>query len=123
MVELQAEEAEATVKAPTRDEEVITAHQIPDPDSEVMAVLSDGAMISIREESWKEVNIATISAVETEVQMERHAVNRLAKLLGPWSVTSSTTGGVCTTKDIVRQATQLVAAQWSAPVRLWSRNV
>jgi hypothetical protein len=71
VVELQAEEAEATVKAPTRDEEVITARQIPEPDSEVMAVSFDGAMINVRDEGWKEVKIATISAVETEVQIER----------------------------------------------------
>lgn len=36
-----------------------------------MAVSLDGAMINIREEGWKEVKIATISAVETEVQMEQ----------------------------------------------------
>ena len=71
VVETQAREAEATVRAPERDEEVITRRQIPEPDSEVMAVSFDGAMINIRGEGWKEVKIATISAVENEVLLER----------------------------------------------------
>jgi IS5 family transposase len=61
----------ATVKAPVRDEEVVTMRQMPVPDSEVMAVSFDGAMVNVRGEGWKEVRIATISAVEAEVSQER----------------------------------------------------
>jgi hypothetical protein len=64
----QAVEAEATVKAPEKDE-VVTSRDIPEPDSEVMAVSMDGVLINIRGEGWKEVKVATISAVEVAVQM------------------------------------------------------
>jgi len=70
LVVQQAVEAEATVKAPKRGEEIVW-REIPEPDSEVMAVSLDGALIHIRDEGWKEVKVATISAVEAEVQMER----------------------------------------------------
>jgi hypothetical protein len=70
LVEKQAQEAEATVKAPERDEEVATLRQVAAPDSEVVAVSFDGAMINIRKEGWKEVKIATFSAVEAEVALE-----------------------------------------------------
>jgi hypothetical protein len=36
-----------------------------------MAVSLDGVLINIRGEGWKEVKMATISAVEAEVQVER----------------------------------------------------
>jgi hypothetical protein len=42
-----------------------------EPDSEIMAVSLDGAMVHLREEGWQEVRVATISAVETAVQVER----------------------------------------------------
>jgi hypothetical protein len=64
IVAQQAAEAEATVKAPAKDE-VITVRQIPQPDSDVMAVSMDGAMVNIRGEGWKEVKTVSISAVET----------------------------------------------------------
>jgi len=44
---------------------------MPEPDSELMAVSLDGAMVHLREEGWKEVRVATISAVETVVPVER----------------------------------------------------
>lgn len=65
LVELQAAEAEAMVKPPARfDEE--SFRQVPPPDSKVMAVSLDGAMIHVRQEGWKEVKIAAVSAVERE---------------------------------------------------------
>lgn len=70
LVAEQAAEAEATVKAPERGEEIVW-RDIPEPDSEVMAVSLDGCLIHIRGEGWKEVKTATISAVEVEVQLER----------------------------------------------------
>lgn len=38
--------------------------QVPEPDSPVMAVSMDGAMIHVRGEGWKEVKTVTVSAVE-----------------------------------------------------------
>jgi hypothetical protein len=70
VVVFQTAEAEATVKAPEKDE-VLTQRDIPEPDSEVMAVSMDGVLINIRGEGWKEVKVATISAVEVTVQQER----------------------------------------------------
>lgn len=71
LVAIEAEAAAATVKAPGRDDEVITVRQMPKPDSEVMAVALDGVMINVLEEGWKEVRIATFSAVEASVAEER----------------------------------------------------
>lgn len=65
IVRQQAVEAEAMVKPP-RQEEVITVRQMPQPDSEVMALSMDGAMVNIRGEGWKEVKTVSVSAVETE---------------------------------------------------------
>lgn len=70
IVAQQAAEAEAMVKAPAKDEQIVW-RQIPEPDSEVMNVSCDGAMINIRGEGWKEVKTVTISAVEAEVGLER----------------------------------------------------
>lgn len=67
----QKAEAEATVKVPGREEDMeVLWRNIPEPDSEVMAVCLDGALINIREEGWKEVKVATISAVEVEEHQE-----------------------------------------------------
>lgn len=70
LVVAQAEEAEATVRAPESEEQVIQ-REIPEPDSPVMNVSMDGVLINIRDEGWKEVKVATISAVETTVAVER----------------------------------------------------
>ena len=59
----QQVEAEAMVKAPAKDE-VVVPRQMPPPDSEVMALSMDGALVNIREEGWKEVKTVSISAVE-----------------------------------------------------------
>jgi hypothetical protein len=70
VVAQQAVEAEAMVKAPAKDEEIVW-REIPEPDSAVMNVSCDGVLINIRGEGWKEVKMVTISAVEAEVALER----------------------------------------------------
>lgn len=62
----QQSEAEAMVKPPAPDE-VITVRDMPRPDSEVMALSMDGAMVNIRGEGWKEVKTVSVSAVEQVV--------------------------------------------------------
>lgn len=71
LVEQQAIEAEATVTPPERGSEVYSLRQAPQPDSEVMAVSMDGVLLNIRREGWKEVKVVTVSAVESEVKVER----------------------------------------------------
>jgi hypothetical protein len=62
LVAAQVVEAEAMVKPPAKfDEEDF--RQVAPPDSEVMAVSMDGAMINVRGEGWKEVKTAAIAAV------------------------------------------------------------
>jgi len=70
VVAQQAAEAEAMVKAPAKDEEVLWRTR-PEPDSPVMNVSMDGVLIHIRGEGWKEVKTVTISAVQAEVALER----------------------------------------------------
>lgn len=81
LVAIQAEEAEAMVRIPAKGEEVVY-RQVPEPDSEMMNVSSDGVLLRIREEGWKEVKVVTISAVaqkvdatsgESQVQLTRHS--------------------------------------------------
>lgn len=64
IVAQQQGEAEAMVKAPAKAE-VITVREMPRPDSEVMAISMDGALVNIRGEGWKEVKTVSVSAVET----------------------------------------------------------
>lgn len=66
VAEAQDAEARAMVQVPKEEEEVLW-RQVPEPDSEVMAVSSDGVMINIRDEGWKEVKTVAISAVTSEV--------------------------------------------------------
>jgi hypothetical protein len=66
LVEQQAQEAQAMVQVP-KDEAEVVWRQVPEPDSEVMAVSSDGVLVHIRDEGWKEVKAVSISAVTTEV--------------------------------------------------------
>lgn len=63
MVQHQAAEAEAMVKPPAKFDEV-TFRQVPQPESEVMAVSMEGAMVRLRGEGWKEVKTVAVSAVE-----------------------------------------------------------
>jgi hypothetical protein len=65
LVDLQAMEAEAMVKPPPKFDEA-PFRQVPSPDSEVMAVSMDGAMIHVRGEGWKEVKTVTVSAVQPD---------------------------------------------------------
>ena len=59
-----AAEAEAMVQVP-KHEEAIAWRCIPEPDSPMMNVSSDGVMICLLEEGWKEVKTVAISAVES----------------------------------------------------------
>jgi hypothetical protein len=43
---------------------VIVVREMPRPDSEVMAISMDGALVNIRGEGWKEVKTVSVSAVE-----------------------------------------------------------
>jgi hypothetical protein len=70
VVAQQAAEAEAMVKAPAKDEQVLWRER-PEPASPVMNVSIDGVLLNIRGEGWKEVKTVTISAVEAEVSLER----------------------------------------------------
>jgi hypothetical protein len=67
---------------PPAGDEIIVPRDMPQPDSEVMALSMDGAMVNIRGEGWKEVKTVAISAVETvvnettgeaEVRLSRHS--------------------------------------------------
>ena len=62
----QEAEAVAMVKPPAKDE-VITEREMPQPDSEVMALSMDGALVNIVDEGWKEVKTVAISAVESQI--------------------------------------------------------
>jgi hypothetical protein len=62
----QAEEAQAMVRVPKKETEIVW-RSMPEPDSEQMNVSMDGALINLIEEGWKEVKTVTISAVHHEV--------------------------------------------------------
>ena len=59
-------EAEKMVKLPKKEEEVVY-RDVPEPDSPMMNVSSDGAMINIVGEGWKEVKTVAVSAVERAI--------------------------------------------------------
>jgi hypothetical protein len=87
VVAQQEAEATAMVKPPAGDELIVPRHMA-QPDSEVMAVSMDGAMVNIRGEGWKEVKTVAISAVETQVnettgEPEVH-LNRHSDRSGLW---------------------------------------
>lgn len=69
LVEIQAREADTLVRVPRKETEV-TWRKTPEPDSDCMNVSMDGALIHIRDEGWKEVKIATISAVTHPIDDE-----------------------------------------------------
>jgi hypothetical protein len=66
LVDRQAAEATATMAPPPQFDEA-RFRQVPEPDSELMAVSMDGAFINLRVEGWKEVKVVTVSAVERGV--------------------------------------------------------
>lgn len=69
LVEEQAAEAQALLQVP-KQEEVVVWRAIPEPTSEVMAVSSDGVLIHLIDEGWKEVKAVSISAVSQTVHEE-----------------------------------------------------
>jgi hypothetical protein len=74
LVVKQAAEARTMVEVPKHDEVVM--REVVTPDSEVMSVSSDGVMVRLREEGWKEVKVASISAVEQrdeDVTLTQHS--------------------------------------------------
>jgi hypothetical protein len=62
LVVKQAAEAKAVVSVPQHDDG--EKRKRVTPDSEVMSVSADGVMVCVHKEGWKEVKIASISAVE-----------------------------------------------------------
>jgi hypothetical protein len=81
LVRQEAQEAEAMVCVPSQ-EEVVVWRKGSAPDSEIMNVSSDGVLIHLRQEGWKEVKTVAISAVESvvnpatgaiEVQLTHHS--------------------------------------------------
>jgi hypothetical protein len=62
LVAKQNAEAKAMVEVPKHDE--VVRRKVVLPDSEVMSVSSDGVMVCLRKEGWKEVKVASVSAVE-----------------------------------------------------------
>jgi hypothetical protein len=81
LVAEQEKEAKEADKLPEKGE-VVSQRTLPEPDAPVMAVSMDGVMINVRGEGWKEVKVASISAVEeveavteegARVQLSRHS--------------------------------------------------
>lgn len=75
LVKQQTAEAQAMVRVP-KHEGAVMSRAVVQPDSEVMSVSADGVMLHVREEGWKEVKVASISAVEadeTGVTLTRHS--------------------------------------------------
>lgn len=69
LVAEQEAEAQAMVQVP-KDEAEVVWRDVPEPASEVMAVSSDGVMVNIIGEGWKEVKAVSISAVSSAVNEE-----------------------------------------------------
>lgn len=91
LVSQEAAEAEAMVRVPSKEAEVVWRDR-PAPDSEIMNVSSDGVLIRLRQEGWKEVKTLAISAVESvvnlatgevEVQLTQHSYRA-----GLWEATT-----------------------------------
>ena len=89
----QQSEAEAMVKPPAPDE-VITVRDMPRPDSEVMALSMDGAMVNIRGEGWKEVKTVSVSAVGRTVGSQRVCPTTMGRRL-PAGIGTSPTDRQC----------------------------
>ena len=80
----RTQEAEAMVRVPQREEEAeeVRWRAVPEPASPVMNVSSDGVMIHLVGEGWKEVKTSVVSAVranldeetgEVEVELSQHS--------------------------------------------------
>jgi hypothetical protein len=79
----QAAEARAMVAVPTHAEEVVWRERVV-PDSAVMSVSADGVMVHLRDEGWKEVKIASISAVEPGAGAEGVQLTHHSYRAGLW---------------------------------------
>jgi hypothetical protein len=66
---VQAAEAVAMVQVPKQEVEVIW-RQAPEPASDCMNVSMDGVLLHLRGEGWKEVKVATFSAVTHDIEAE-----------------------------------------------------
>lgn len=63
--QVEREEAEAkAISAVPKVEDEAVWREISAPDSPIMSVSSDGVMINVRDEGWKEVKVVAISALE-----------------------------------------------------------
>ena len=93
VVQAQAAEARAMVEVPKQEEEVVWREAVA-PASEVMAVSSDGVLVHIRDEGWKEVKTMSVSAVTNEVNPasgEREVVlSQHSYRAGLWEATTFT---------------------------------
>ena len=69
VVNAHAAEAQAMVEVP-KAEAAVVWRETPKPDSAVMAVSSDGVMVNLIAEGWKEVKVVSISAVGSTVDAE-----------------------------------------------------
>ncbi|MGH7490537.1 MAG: hypothetical protein ACREMY_33740, partial [bacterium] len=67
VVEQQSAEALAMVQVPPHETAVVW-RTVPEPASAVMAISSDGVMVHLRHEGWKEVKTVSVSAVVTDGQ-------------------------------------------------------
>ena len=74
-------EAEAMVCVP-KEEAGFRWRRIPEPDSEMMVVSTDGVMVHLREEGWQEARVASVSAArpreagenaEEELRLTKHS--------------------------------------------------
>jgi hypothetical protein len=66
---VQAAEAVAMVQVPKQEVEVIW-REVPEPDSDCMNISMDGVLVRLRREGWKEVKVATFSAVTHDIAAE-----------------------------------------------------
>lgn len=71
MVDQQAAEAQAMVRIP-QQAEAVSGRTPVEPEHEVMAVSADGVMVHLLEEGWKEVKVASISAVAPQWERAEH---------------------------------------------------
>lgn len=78
LAEEESREAERWGSWPNEELEV-EMEELPAPDSDVMAVSMDGVMVNTREEGWKEVKVAALSAVEVSSDEEEAPTVRLTR--------------------------------------------
>ena len=86
VVKADEQEAETMVRV-ADEEEAVAWRRIPQPDSEVMVVSADEVMGQVRDEGWKEVKVASVSAAsvgeegekgEGELRLEKHSLTSMA---------------------------------------------